>query len=39
MYHEHLWFQIDAPVENETDVESDIHNIDSSSPEKGFKGE
>ncbi|XP_018302065.1 ubiquitin carboxyl-terminal hydrolase 48 isoform X2 [Mycetomoellerius zeteki] len=33
-----LTLKIDAPVENETDVESDIHNIDSSSPEKGFKG-
>jgi len=39
MYCKHLWFQIDSPLENETDVESDAHNFDSSSPEKGFKGE
>lgn len=33
-----LFFQIDAPLENETDVESDVHNFESTSPEKGFKG-
>ncbi|XP_018404370.1 PREDICTED: ubiquitin carboxyl-terminal hydrolase 48-like isoform X1 [Cyphomyrmex costatus] len=33
-----LTLKIDAPLENETDVESDVHNFDSSSPEKGFKG-
>ncbi|XP_024891079.1 ubiquitin carboxyl-terminal hydrolase 48-like isoform X1 [Temnothorax curvispinosus] len=33
-----LTLKIDAPLENETDVESDAHNFDSLSPEKGFKG-
>ncbi|XP_011643661.1 ubiquitin carboxyl-terminal hydrolase 48-like isoform X2 [Pogonomyrmex barbatus] len=33
-----LTLKIDAPIENDTDVESDVHNFDSSSPEKGFKG-
>ncbi|XP_011061617.1 PREDICTED: ubiquitin carboxyl-terminal hydrolase 48-like isoform X2 [Acromyrmex echinatior] len=33
-----LTLKIDSPLENETDVESDAHNFDSSSPEKGFKG-
>lgn len=33
-----FFFQIDAPLENEADVESDVHNFESTSPEKGFKG-
>lgn len=33
-----LTLKIDAPLENETDVESDAYNFESSSPEKGFKG-
>ncbi|XP_070155965.1 ubiquitin carboxyl-terminal hydrolase 48 isoform X1 [Polyergus mexicanus] len=33
-----LTLKIDAPLENETDVESDVHNFESTSPEKGFKG-
>ncbi|XP_011699753.1 PREDICTED: ubiquitin carboxyl-terminal hydrolase 48-like isoform X2 [Wasmannia auropunctata] len=33
-----LTLKTDAPLENETDVESVAHNFDSSSPEKGFKG-
>ncbi|XP_032686910.1 ubiquitin carboxyl-terminal hydrolase 48-like isoform X2 [Odontomachus brunneus] len=33
-----LTLKIDAPVENETDVESDVHNFEATSPEKGFKG-
>lgn len=36
---EYLWFQIDAPVETENDVESDAHSFEATSPEKGFKGE
>ncbi|GAB1862262.1 ubiquitinyl hydrolase 1 [Camponotus japonicus] len=33
-----LTLKIDAPLENEADVESDVHNFESTSPEKGFKG-
>ncbi|RLU27214.1 hypothetical protein DMN91_001014 [Ooceraea biroi] len=33
-----LTLKIDAPIENETDVESDVHNFESTLPEKGFKG-
>ncbi|XP_014488436.1 PREDICTED: ubiquitin carboxyl-terminal hydrolase 48-like isoform X4 [Dinoponera quadriceps] len=33
-----LTLKIDAPVENENDVESDVHNFEATSPEKGFKG-
>lgn len=41
MYFEFFFvlFQIDAPIENEIDVESDFQNFESTSPEKGFKGE
>ncbi|XP_020280412.1 ubiquitin carboxyl-terminal hydrolase 48-like isoform X2 [Pseudomyrmex gracilis] len=33
-----LTLKIDAPIENEIDVESDFQNFESTSPEKGFKG-
>ncbi|KAL0101386.1 hypothetical protein PUN28_018901 [Cardiocondyla obscurior] len=33
-----LTLKIDAPLENDTDGESDAHNFESLSPEKGFKG-
>ncbi|XP_017788014.1 PREDICTED: ubiquitin carboxyl-terminal hydrolase 48-like [Habropoda laboriosa] len=33
-----LTLKIDAPIENEADVTSDVNNPESTSPEKGFKG-
>ncbi|XP_011139721.1 ubiquitin carboxyl-terminal hydrolase 48 isoform X2 [Harpegnathos saltator] len=33
-----LTLKIDAPMENENDVESDAHSFEATSPEKGFKG-